>query len=730
MVPVVDRFRGFIASEHPHRILPMATPVSEASIGSSPQDDGRARAAAGKEKPGLNLPQNADSGAQREILDALPVLVFLECTGQIVFANAAARRILGLGDAPWTARPVEDVLWGLYPGTAEPQTQLTSVGKGSPFHATMPAADGRLIPVEGTYSILGAEGREAVVVAHPVGRERAPRSRMMEDVLASLPEAVAIEHDEHVLYSNPAFARIFGFTAEEISGQSLRQLIVPETRWNELANLEKAVDLQGRVTVETVRATRSGELLDVSMACAPLRVQGERVGYVFTFRDIAERKQTEGRLQHDAMHDVLTGLPNRALFIDRLGQALSRRQRRPDLSCGVLFLNLDRFKQINDALGHAAGDTLLMGVAERLRTTLRPQDSAARLSGDEFALLVENLQSTADLEVVAHRIVDAMEQSFDVFGHAVSVTASLGAAMATAAHTLPDMLLRDADYAMLRARQSGPGQYEIFDKGLELSINRQQEREQELRQALERREFDFRYQPVYSLSSGNIEQLEAVLSWQRPGGGVDTASDLMEIAEVTGLSVALGREGMAAACAQLRTGLEHREGHSLTVSINLTARQFFHPELVAQLTEAVAMAGIDPRRLVVEVPERILNERATAAVAVLERLAANRIRIAIDNFGSLLAPLNHLVRLPVDMIKLDARQIEATPAASHQNAMIDALVRLAHSFGIQVGVTSIASSEQLQAFIRLGCDLGQGPLLSAPLPGAVALGLAVETATA
>jgi Amt family ammonium transporter len=675
----------------------------------------------------LNLPENADSSQQRAILDALPVLVFLERSGRIVYANAEARRILGLGEAPWTERPVEDVLWGLYPGTAEPQTELAGTGKGSPFHATLPAADGQLIAVEGTYSILGPEGREAVVVAHPVGRERAPKSRMMEDVLSSLPEAVAIEHDNHVLYTNPAFTRIFGYTAEEVSGASLRQLIVPETRWIELASLEKAVDLQGCATVETVRCTRSGELLDVSLQCAPLRVDGERVGYVFTFRDIAERKMTEGRLQHDAMHDVLTGLPNRALFIDRLAQALSRRQRRPDLSCGVLFLDLDHFKQINDALGHAAGDALLVGVAERLSGLLRPHDSAARLSGDEFAVLVENIASISDLEIVARRIVAAMEGPFDIFGHAVGATASVGAAMAGPAHISGDLLLRDADYAMYRAKQAGPGQFEIFDKHLEIRVTRQQERENDLRAALERREFEFRYQPVYCLQSGRVECLESVLSWLRPGGLADSTGDMMDIAEVTGLSVAVGSEGIAAACEQLRAGADRMRGRGCAVSVNLTARQFFHPELAAHLRQAIAAAAVDPTRLLVEVPESALNERADAALAVLQRLAETQVRIVLDNFGSSLAPLHHLVCLPIAQVKLDARLVESAPTSNRQQAMIDALVRLAHSLGIRVGANGIATQEQLQTVIRLGCDLGQGPLLCPPLAPALSLSLVSQT---
>jgi len=706
----------------------MATPTLKVALEQEEAWQRGAGIAMPWEATALNLPENADSGEQRQILDALPVLVFLERSGRIVFANAEARRLLGMSEGEWVERPVEEVLWGLYPGTAEPQTLLTGTGKGSPFHATLPSVNGQMMPVEGTYSVLGPHGREAVIVAHPGGRESAPKSQLMDQVLASIPEAVAIEHDYHILYTNPAFTRMFGFTADEVGGGSLRQLIVPETRWNELASLEKAVDEQGRATVETVRVTRSGELIDVSLQCAPLMVDSGKVGYVYTFRDIAERKMAEARLQHDAMHDALTGLPNRALFMDRLSLALTRRLRRPDQSSGVLYIDLDRFKQINDALGHAAGDALLLGVAERLSAVLRPQDSAARLSGDEFAVLVENIVSASDLEIVAQRMVQQMEKPFDIFGHAVQASMSIGAAMAGPAHETADLLMRDADFAMYRAKQAGAGQYEIFDKHLEVCITNQHERERELRGALERREFEFRYLPVFSLHSGNAECLESLLCWLRADGRSEGATDMMAVAEATGLSIGLGREGLDAACRQLRAAGEQPAGRACIVSVNLTARQFFHPEMSTQLRAALEASGADPTRLQIEVPESALNERPDAAVAVLQRVADCRVRIAINNFGSGLAPLNHLVRLPIDAIKLDARLVHTAPLAGRQQTMIEALIRLSHTLGIQVVGQGIETPEQLQTLIRLGCDLGQGPLLGQSLDRAQALALVGQAA--
>ena len=673
---------------------------------------------------GLNLPKDADAIKQRDILDALPVLIFLERAGKIVYANIEARLMLGLTDGDWVPRGVEDVLWGLFPGTAEPQTLLKSTGTGSPFHATMPAKNGKLIPVEGTYCILNAELHEAIIVAHPGGRERAPKSRLMEDVLASLPEAVAIEHGGHVLYTNPEFTRVFGYSAEEASGGSLSQLIVPETRLNEQAMLEKGVNEHGRVLMETVRINSAGDLVDVSLHCAPLLVDKARVGYVYTFRDISDRMQTEGKLQHDAMHDVLTSLPNRALFMDRLNQAFTRRVRRPDQSCGVLFLDLDRFKEINDVFGHAAGDIVLVSTAERLLTALRPQDSPARLGGDEFAVLVEGITNAGDLETVAKRILTAMSKPFDLRGHQVNAGASIGAAMAGPEHTSSDMLIRDADFAMYRAKQSGGNRYEIYDKHLEITITNQQERERELRYRLEKRLLEFRYQPIFRLQSRMVLGFECLLRWRGPEGSVDRFDDLLAVAEETGLSVTLGRETMEAVCWQLKDWRNTAPRADILLSINLTQRQFHNPDMTLQLQRTLAASGADPSRLLFEVSESAVNESPDAAVPILQRMLDCGVHVALDDFGANLAPLNHLIRLPFDMVKLDAKLTAAVTAAGRQQAVLEALLRLGRTLGVQVVAQGIDTNEQLRALMRLGCDLGQGRLLSPSLDGLQALQLA------
>ncbi len=663
----------------------------------------------------LNLPKNSNSAEQQEILDALPALIFLERAGRIVYANAEARQILGLTEGEWTPRPVEDVLWGLFPGTAEPQTLLSGTRKGSPFHATVAAAGGRLQSVEGTYSILDAELREAVIVAHASGRERAPKSRLMEDVLASIPEAVAIVHGNHVLYTNPAFTRMFGFTAEEVSGGNLRDFIVPETRQFENAMLEKNVDDYGQASMETVRLNKAGDLVDVALRAAPLLVNEARVGYVLSFRNIGERKKIEASLQHDVMHDVLTGLPNRALFLDRLNLALTRRARRLDQGCGVLFLDLDHFKEINDALGHAAGDELLTAVAGRLGAALRPQDTAARLGGDEFGVLVENILTVNDLDIVAGRIMEEMKRPFEIFGHTVDASVSIGVAMAGGDRQTSEAMLRDADLAMYRAKLEGGGRFEIFDKHLETHMTSQQERERELRRVLENREFEIWYEPIFRLATGKVEGYEAVLRWRRADGSVDTFNDLLVLAEETGLSISLGRETLDAVCRQLQMWTGGVERTNLTLNVNLTARQFYHPDWVAQLKRTLDATGANPARLMFEVSETALNQDPDAAVAILQRMVDLNVRVAVDNFGAGLAPLNHLVRLPIDVVKMDAKLTASATSSGRQLALVRALVQLSHTLGVAIMAQGIETAEQLDALRRLGCELGQGRLLAGPL---------------
>jgi Amt family ammonium transporter len=672
----------------------------------------------------LIRPDSLESEQQRAIFDSLPVLVFLERAGILVYANAEVRQMLGDVEDIWEERPVEDVLWGLFSGMAVPRTLLTERTPSRTFHATLPVKSGRLVGVEGIYSVLNAELNEAVIVAFPSERNLTPRARLMEDVLACLPEAMAIVHQNHVIFTNPAFSALFGYASDEVSGKDLRRFMVPDTRQHEIPMLERAIEHSGNASLETVRLTKTGALVDVAMVVAPLVLSGENAGFVVTYRDIGESKQVEAKLQHDAMHDLLTGLPNRALFLDRLTHAFTRRARRSDQSCGVLFVDLDHFKEINDSMGHAAGDAFLVTVAERLTSAIRPQDTAARLGGDEFAILVENIASVSDLEVVASRALTGLKRPIEVFGHPVESGASIGAAMAGPDHMAPESLIRDADFAMYRAKQDGGNRIEIFDKNLKTQVTSQQQRERELRQALDKREYEIWYQPIYRLQSGKLEAFESQLRWRRPNGAVESFHELLTVAEETGLSISIGRETVETACRQLRSWTVALPESDLTLTVNLSQRQFFHPDMIVQLKRALAVSGVDPTRMMFEVSETTLVENQDAAVAILQRMVDCNVRVAIDNFGSALAPLNQLVRLPINVVKLDSSLTAAATTRGRKSAVLESVIQIGRNLGVQVVAQGIESAEQLGALCHLGCELGQGPHLGGALEQSLARQLA------
>jgi EAL domain-containing protein (putative c-di-GMP-specific phosphodiesterase class I) len=355
---------------------------------------------------------------------------------------------------------------------------------------------------------------------------------------------------------------------------------------------------------------------------------------------------------------------------------------------------------------------------------LRPQDSAARLGGDEFAVLVDNILTTYDLEVVAGRILREMERSFEIFGRDVHAGASIGAVIAGPDHNTADLLVRDADFAMYRAKQAGGGRFEIFDKHLELTVTSQQERDRELRTAVNKRQFAFQLQPIYRLVGGLLEGFESFLSLRRADGTVDSFGELLAAAEDNTVSMQLAREALDAACAQLRLLSDRLPEQDLILTVNVTRRQLYHPDLIAHLMKALAASGADPSRLLLEAPESAFNENPDAAVAILQRLADWQVRVAIDDFGSSLAALNHLVHLPVGMVKLSPRLTAAALSSGRQLAVLESLIHLGNTLGLQMVAQGIETPQQLAALSRMGCALGQGPLLSPPLDQERALALA------
>ena len=438
----------------------------------------------------------------------------------------------------------------------------------------------------------------------------------------------------------------------------------------------------------------------------------KRVGIV---QDVTEQRTLETRLRHQAFHDALTGLPNRALFFERLGRALAR-LRRDGSPCAVLFLDLDRFKDINDTVGHDAGDRLLVAVAARLGGGLRDGDTLARLGGDEFTVLLEHVAAAPEAVRATTRLLDALAAPFILDGQEYRFTASIGIALGRADHARPEDVLRDADIAMYRAKEGGRARYALFDPAMQAQLVARLALERDLRLALERREFTLLYQPIVDLRTGYLTKVEALVRWHHPTRGLVPPLDFIPLAEETGLIRALGRWVLGEACRQARAW--QVAGTPVAVAVNLTALEFQHPDLADEVAAALAAAGIEARWLRLEITESLAMRDVAATIATLGLLRAMGVVIAIDDFGTGYSSLAYLKRLPVGALKVDKAFIDGLGADDEDTAIVSAIITLGHTLGLRVIAEGVETVEQATLLRALGCDQAQGYHFARPLPAA------------
>ena len=445
--------------------------------------------------------------------------------------------------------------------------------------------------------------------------------------------------------------------------------------------------------------------------------------------DVTERKTLEAQLANQAFHDPLTGLPNRLLLMDRLEHALTRAKRQENTKVAVLFMDLDDFKVVNDTLGHQAGDRALLEVARRLSACLRPDDTVARFGGDEFVVLLEDVEQTSNVIRATERITQALRAPVRVNGYEVNATFSIGIALSHSFEDGPEYLLHSADAAMYRAKREGKGRYAFFSLSEDGPSLTYLKLEDDLRQALAREEFVLHYQPRVLLETDKVVGLEALARWEHPERGLLDPANFISRAEETELIIPIGRWVMKEACRQLRSFQErYPDVEPLTVSVNLSARQFRYPQLVEEVTEILAETGVDPQYLTLEITESVSMVNAPATMQIFQSLKDLGVKLEIDDFGTGYSSLSYLSRFPVDAIKIDRSLVEGVERDRRKAAIISATIRLAQELDIAVVAEGVESDEEAARLRSLESTFGQGSYWWPPLPVEEVMGILASNA--
>lgn len=532
-------------------------------------------------------------------------------------------------------------------------------------------------------------------------------------LVQTLPDAtIVLDGELRVRHQTPSATQLLGRDADDRERPEVLALIHPQDRDGAAAFLSHALSHSGPSEPTEWRVQHAeGHWLHLEIACGNMLDDPRLQCLVLSARDIGARKALEQQLSHQAFHDPLTDLANRALLLDRVEHAFQR-ERRP---FSLLFLDLDNFKAVNDSLGHAVGDKLLKSVAARLRTCLRPTDTAARLGGDEFALLLEDARTSTSAADVAERVLRALGKPFVIDGRESFTQASIGIATSTLANT-KDELLRNADIAMYQAKQRGKGTFVAFEPKMHAEALDRCELESDLRVALLNDQFVLHYQPIVELSSGRIAGLEALLRWNHPDRGLLAPSRFVEIAEDTGLISPIGEWVIHRACDQLGSWQQQFPNNGqLTMAVNLSGRQLESAKLLDQVLDASRGAGVNPAALLLEITETVMVRNAERSAGLLSELRQRGSRIAIDDFGMGYSSLHYLHSFPIDLLKVAKPFVDGVAQDEQKAAFTKTIMDLCQTLGLGALAEGVESDAQVDALRSLRCGLAQGFYLSRPL---------------
>ncbi len=533
------------------------------------------------------------------------------------------------------------------------------------------------------------------------------RFRLLSDATM---EALAVHRDGIILEANRAFAGLFGYEPAELAGHSVLELVPPAFVEENLELIRHAADEPH----ETIALARDGTQFPIEIVARAIPYIDGRDARVASVRDLRERRAMEERLTRETLYDRVTGLPNRRLLTDRLEGALDGDP--ADGSVGLILLDVDRFKMINETMGHSSGDALLESTGRRLLGAIRPGDTVARFGGDEFAILLGDVADVEAITRIAERIDESMRSPFTIGGREVFVSVSMGVVLGESGESEPEVLMRDAEVALHRAKTHEASRIAVFEPSMSIATRHRVELEHDLRLALERGEFVLHFQPIVDLTTGAPLGAEALVRWEHPRRGLVAPGDFVPIAEETGLVVPLGRWVLREACRRaVGWNRPRKAGEPLIVSVNLSARQFLGADLGAEIATILKETKLPPSRLELEITESVAMDRTELSLGALQAIRDVGVRIALDDFGTGYSSLAYLRDLPLDVLKIDRAFVAKLGSDSADSSIVSAIVGLAHGLGLGVVAEGIETRSQLAVLRALGCDRGQGFLFSPPV---------------
>lgn len=648
--------------------------------------------------------------------------------GLIVSANPALARILGYQNPDETIADKLNIASRIYVHTqqrTELLRRLEEDGQYSDQEFQIFRRDGTTIWVCDNSRVVKDE-RGRTLYYQGTLQDITDRKRAEEALLRSeekyrllvdmSQDGVFLGQGGKFIYVNRAFAQMLGYRAEEMSGMRLTEVIAATGDILAEQIAADAVDARAMDPHEmSLHGKSDKQRVTASVAVSRISWRG-RPAVMGTARDVTERKKVEQDLVHSAYHDALTGLPNRWFFLDRLRQALEAGNSSGSGQFALLFLDLDRFKLINDSLGHSFGDRLLVAITKRLSTCLRPADLMARYGGDEFTILLEHLQNLDEATAVADRIHEELARAFTVSGRDVFSTASIGIVTSAPHYRHPDELLRDADTAMYRAKAAGKAGYVVFDEAMHQRVKANLKLETELRHALQRNEFRVYFQPVLDLASGRLTGFEALVRWAHPERGLVAPEQFLSVAEETGLIIPLGWWVMETACSQLSQWRKRHKhvGDDITVSVNIANRQFAHWVLPQRVARVLDMTGIPAKNLCLEITETVFMDNPELAAETISRLRTIGVNLQMDDFGTGYSSLSALRTFKLDTLKIDRSFIAGIEKNRSDRAIVRTITVLAADLGMDVVAEGIETARQLELLRALGCRRGQGYYFSKP----------------